>query len=339
MKIGVVGASGYSGLTLLQLLARHPQVTVAVIASRSHAGKAVAEVLPSLRGAFPGLTFVNSNPAELAASDVDAFFLALPHGVAAEFALPLAEAGKQVIDLSADFRLNDPAIYRDYYGHEHPAPEWLPRVPYVIPELAPSGWQSARLIACPGCYPTSVQIPLVPLLRAGIVANERIVINSVSGVSGAGRKATEFYSYCERNESVAAYGAPKHRHLSEIEEQLSIAAGAPTVVQFTPHLVPMNRGIASTIVVPARADLDALYAAWNAAYAHAPFVGVLEPGRFPDTREVSHTNRVDISAVRDARTGNFVITSVLDNLIKGAGGQAIQILNLSRGFAETAGLL
>ena len=340
MNAAVIGASGYSGEELVRLLSRHPDVTLAAVTSRSLAGQRVADVMPALRHLVGELTFTNSDPTELAArGDLDVFFLALPHGVASEYADPLFQAGKTVIDLSADFRLNSTSLYKEYYGHAHPAPHLLNAAPYVIPELADDKWKAASLIACPGCYPTSVQLPLVPLLRAGLIKPSGIVINSYSGVSGAGRKVAEDFIYCERNESMKGYGMPKHRHLSEIEEQLSRAAFTDCVVQFNPHLAPMSRGIATTIVVKANSSLENIYSTWEAAYADKPFVSVLPSGTYPDTKQVTGTNRADLSAVHDLRTGNFVITSAIDNLLKGASGQAVQLLNLKFGFEETAGLL
>lgn len=340
MNAAVIGASGYSGEELVRLLSRHPDVTLAAVTSRSLVGQPLADVMPGLRHLVGDLKFTNSDPLELAQNkDLDVFFLALPHGVATEFAKPLYEAGKTVIDLSADFRLNSASRYAEYYGHAHPAPELLAAAPYVLPELADDSWKQAKLIACPGCYPTSIQLPLVPLLKAGLIATDGIVINSYSGVSGAGRKVAEDFIYCERNESMKGYGMPKHRHLSEIEEQLEKAAFTDVIVQFNPHLAPMSRGISTTIVVKAKSTLEELYLAWKKAYANKPFVSVLPSGTFPDTRMVTHTNRADISAVFDPRTGNFVINSVIDNITKGASGQAVQIMNLKFGFDETAGLL
>ena len=340
MNAAVIGASGYSGEELVRLLSRHPNVTLAAVTSRSLAGKPVADVMPALRHLVGELEFTHSDPVELAARDeLDVFFLALPHGVASEYADPLFQAGKTVIDLSADFRLKSTAVYEQYYGQAHPAPHLLAAAPYVIPELADDQWKSASLIACPGCYPTSVQLPLVPLLKQGIVKPSGIVINSYSGVSGAGRTVAEDFIYCERNESMKGYGMPKHRHLSEIEEQLEKAAFADCIVQFNPHLAPMSRGISTTIVAKANGSLGNLYASWNATFTGKPFVNVLPSGSYPDTKHVTGTNRADISAVYDPRTDNFVITSVIDNLLKGASGQAVQLLNLKFGFAETAGLL
>jgi N-acetyl-gamma-glutamyl-phosphate reductase len=345
MNVGIIGASGYSGELLVKLLARHPHAKLTRVTSRQLAGQPVAGVIPYLRGQLEGLAFSNSSPAEVSQSDEELYFLALPHGVASEFARPLVAAGKRVIDLSADFRLSSAETYADYYGAPHPAPELLAAAPYVQPELARlcgnGDWKKAKLIACPGCYPTSILVPLAPLLKGGLVNADGIVINSNSGVSGAGKKATADYSYCERSESASAYGAPRHRHLSEIEEQLSQHAGVKVIVQFTPHLSPMRYGIETTIVAKANASLEALYAAWNAAYPQAttPFVRVLPTGTFPETRYVVGTNRADISAVFDKRTGNFVITSTIDNLWKGASGQAVQIMNIAHGFEETSGLI
>jgi N-acetyl-gamma-glutamyl-phosphate reductase len=341
MKVGIVGASGYSGEVLVKLLLGHPRVTLAAVTSRTHAGKALATVMPAVRGVDQGLKFSDSDPAALAATDIDLWFLALPHGAAATYAKALVAAGKRVIDLSADFRIADLATYVKYYG-EHHAPELLPSARFVLPELTPPAWmKEAKLVAAPGCYPTSILVPLVPLLKANIVTREHIVVNSFSGVSGAGKKAEEAYLYCERAESAKAYGLVKHRHLAEVEEQLTLHSGATTIIQFNPHLAPMRRGIATTITVPATpgGTIEQVYAAWRGAYAGKPFVQILPTGETPDTAHVVGTNRIDISAVHDPRTGNFIITSAEDNLVKGASGQAVQIMNLWCGFDETAGLV
>ena len=341
MKVGIVGASGYSGEVLVKLLLGHPRVTLAAVTSRSQAGKPLAAVIPSVRGADHGLTFSDSDPAALAASDIELFFLALPHGAAATYAKALVAAGKRVIDLSADFRIAELATYRQYYG-EHHAPELLPSARFVLPELTPASWKTeAKLVAAPGCYPTSILVPLVPLLKAKVISREHIVVNSYSGVSGAGKKVDEMYLYVERAESTKAYGLAKHRHLAEIEEQLAVHTGEKVILQFNPHLAPMRRGIATTITVPAarNASIEQLYEAWRNAYANRPFIQLLPSGETPDTAHVVGTNRVDMSAVHDPRTGNFVITSAEDNLVKGASGQAVQIMNLWCGYEETAGLV
>ena len=343
LSVGIVGASGYTGEELVRILARHPRVSLDAVCSRSLAGKAVADEMPRLRGVVdPALAFSASSPEACAASGVQAWFLALPHGVAAEYARPLVAAGRRVLDLSADFRLSDPALYRRYYGHEHPAPELLGKARYVIPELEPAGdWKSAPLLACPGCYPTSIQLPVVPLLRAGLLRPEpgRLVINSYSGVSGAGKKAEAAYLFCERDGSAKAYGLPNHRHVAEIEEQFARAAGAPVIVQFNPHLAPMHRGIATTLTVPAPGVTAAqVEACWREAFAGRPFVQLLRSGDFPDTGHVAGSNRAALSAVADPRTGNLVLTAAIDNLLKGAGGQAVQLLNLLQGWPEAEGL-
>lgn len=341
MKAAVIGASGYSGEMLVRLLARHPHVELAVITSRQHAGKRMEEAIPALRGVAPDLVFSASDPEQLAArSDIDVFFLALPHGAAAEFTRALVPAGRRVIDLSADFRIADLKTYEDYYGKHH-APELLSSARYVIPELAGENWRKeAKLVAAPGCYPTSILVPLAPLLKAKVATQQHIVVDSFSGVSGAGKKVAEMYLFVERAESAKAYGLVKHRHLAEIEEQLAAFAGEPVAIQFNPHLAPMRRGIATTITVPAAsgATIEQLYAAWNAAYAGRPFIQILPSGETPDTAHVVGTNRVDLSAVHDPRTKNFVLTSAEDNLMKGASGQAVQIMNLWFDLPETAGL-
>ena len=341
MKVGIVGASGYAGETLVKLLLGHPKVELACVTSRTHAGKALSQVIPGVRGIDRGIRFVASDPAALAATDIPLFYLALPHGAASEFAKALVASGKRVIDLSADFRVSDLAAHERYYGKHH-APELLPFARYVLPEITPASWkEGAKIVASPGCYPTSILIPLVPLLRDGVVSREHIVVNSLSGVSGAGRKVEEAFLYVERTESAKAYSLVKHRHLPEIEEQLELHTGARTVIQFNPHLAPMRYGIATTITVPAAvgATIESLYASWGRAYGSAPFVQLLPSGETPDTAHVTGTNRLDMSAVLDPRTGNFVVTSAEDNLVKGTAGQAIQTMNLWYGFEETAGLL
>jgi N-acetyl-gamma-glutamyl-phosphate reductase len=341
MNVGIVGASGYAGEVLVKLLLGHPHARLAAVTSRTHAGKALAQVIPSVRGRDRGLKFSESDPAALAAGDIPLFFLALPHGAAAEYARALVGAGKRVIDLSADFRVAEIPAHERYYGRHH-APELLPHARYVMPELTPPSWKTeAKLVACPGCYPTSILIPLVPLLRDGLVTRDHIVANSLSGVSGAGRKVEETYLFVERAESAKAYGLVQHRHLSEIEEQLKLLTGAATIIQFNPHLAPMRVGIATTITVPAApgATIEALYASWRKAYGAAPFVQVLPSGETPDTASTLGTNRIDLAAAHDPRTGNFIITSAEDNLVKGTSGQAVQIMNLWQGWPETAGLI
>lgn len=342
IPVGIVGASGYSGETLVSLLSRHPGASLQVVTSRQWAGQAVAEVMPTLRGRTGGLLFTTSEPAELAArEEVSVWFLALPHGVAAQFAKPLLEAGRRVIDLSADFRLSSTERYEEFYGAPHPAPLLLTQARYVLPELSPlEEWRDARLIACPGCYPTSVQIPLAPVLAAGLASSERIVINSMSGVSGAGKQAREYYSFSERSENLTAYGFPKHRHAGEIEDQLTRYANRPVIVQFNPHLVPMRRGILSTITATMEtgAGAESVREAWRQAYSKRPFISILPPGQYPETGAVAHTNRADLAVFEDRRTGNCLLLCAIDNLVKGAAGQAVQIFNLLYDFPESTAL-
>lgn len=336
--VGIIGASGYSGEVLVELLVRHPNVGRLVVASRTHVGKRVDEVLTRLAGVVGDLKFCGAEVEALAKEEVRVWFLALPHGVAAAYAIPLVEAGRIVIDLSADFRLNSPQTYATYYGTAHPVPDRLQDVPYALPEYPMRSWRKADLIACPGCYPTSILLPLLPLLKDKLISGGGIIIHSMSGVSGAGKKEALYYSYCERSESTVAYGLGTHRHLSEIEEQLGMAARRAVQVQFTPHLVPMMRGIASTIVVPDPVSAEAVTEVWSKAYAGKPGVRLLPVGTPPDTRNVLGRNRIDMSAFADKRTGNLILTSAIDNLMKGASGQAVQIMNIRMGWPEFCGL-
>ena len=350
VKVGIVGASGYSGEELVRLLLSHPHAELTAITSRQHAGQTLAQVFPKFSH-YPksrDLRFTESNP-DLLAKQVQIAFLALPHGVAAEFAVPLLQHGCQVIDLSADFRLNDPVIYKEFYGHDHPAPDLLAKSVYGLPEVYRNTIKGATLIASPGCYPTSVLLPILPLLREKLIKPSGIIADSLSGVSGAGRKAELDYLFVECNESVRPYGVPKHRHLSEIEQELSKAAGEKVVIQFTPHLVPVNRGILSTLYVAPEKHFGTdsemhelasrISACYVKAYAHEPFVRVLEGKALPDTKNVTGTNVVEIAWRLDARTGRLIVMSAVDNVIKGASGQAIQSMNILCGFPETAGLI
>lgn len=349
-KVAIVGASGYSGEELVRLLLHHPHAELMAVTSRSNAGKTLAQVFPKFAGHPKSkvLRFVEPN-AELLAKQADVVFLALPHGVAAEFAVPLLHAGCVVIDLSADFRLKSAEIYREFYAHEHPAPDLLKKSVYGLPEVYREEIKAATLVASPGCYPTSVLLPVIPLLKAGLIRPDGIIADSLSGVSGAGRKAEIDYLFCECNESARPYGVPKHRHLSEIEEQLSLAAGARVTIQFTPHLIPINRGILTTLyLAPASpfataeetaALAEKISACYAAAYAHEPFVRVLESKALPDTKNIAGTNVCEIAWRLDPRTGRLIVMSAEDNVVKGASGQAVQSLNLLCGWPETAGLI
>jgi len=350
VKVGIVGASGYSGEELVRLMLVHPQAELAAVTSRQHAGKTVAQVFPKF-SQYPrahALRFTDPNAALLARS-CSVVFLALPHGVASEFAVPLHQAGVRVIDLSADFRLRSAATYKEFYAHDHPAPELLAQAVYGLPELYRDAIRSAQLIASPGCYPTSVILPLVPLLRAHLIDPHSIIANSLSGVSGAGRKAEIDYLFVECNESIRPYGVPKHRHLSEIEQELSAAAGSTITIQFTPHLIPVNRGILTTMYAAPKkhfgtpdemnavaAEIEACY---RSAYGKERFVRLLDAKSLPDTKNVVGSNVIEIAWRIDPRTGRLIVMSAEDNIVKGASGQAVQSMNILCGFDESAGLL
>jgi N-acetyl-gamma-glutamyl-phosphate reductase len=349
-KVAIVGASGYSGEELVRLLLSHPHAELVAVTSRQQAGQTVAQVFPKF-ASHPrarALRFVEPN-AGLLAKQAEVVFLALPHGVAAEFAVPLLHGGARVIDLSADFRLKSAALYKEFYAHDHPAPELLCDSVYGLPEVHRAAIRGATLVASPGCYPTSILLPTLPLLRAGLIKPQGIIADSMSGVSGAGRKAELDYLFVECNESVRPYGVPKHRHLSEIEEQLALAAGVPVTIQFTPHLIPVNRGILTTLyLAPAKhfstaeeaAALGAqITACYEAAYANEPFVRVLEGKALPDTKNVVGTNVLELAWRLDPRTGRLLVMSAEDNIVKGASGQAVQSFNVMCGYPETAGLL
>jgi N-acetyl-gamma-glutamyl-phosphate reductase len=337
-KVAIVGASGYTGEELVRLLLRHPQAELTAVTSRQLAGTTVAEVFPrtALHSAAHEVRFSEPSAEKLAA-EAEVVFLALPHGVAVEFAAPLLRLGARVIDLSADFRIKNPETYREFYGHEHGAPDLLANAIYGLPEIRRDEIREARLVACPGCYPTSILLPLIPLLRGKLIEPRSIIASSLSGVSGAGRKAELDYLFVECNESVRPYGVPKHRHLAEIEQELSLIAGSAITIQFTPHLVPVNRGILTTLyLTPTAKGIDA---AFENAYASAPFVRLLGERSLPDTKNVVGSNVVEIAWRHDPRTGRLIVMSAEDNLLKGASGQAMQCFNLMCGYEETAGLL
>jgi N-acetyl-gamma-glutamyl-phosphate reductase len=341
IKTAIVGASGYTGMELLRLLLVHPSVDLVAATSRQELGKSLGSVFPRFHKASGAdLVFIAPDPDAIFATGAEVAFLALPHGVAAEIARALLDRGLRVIDLSADFRLRDAAVYEEFYGHPHPAPELLAEAVYGLPEVRAEEVATSRLLAAPGCYPTSILLPLLPLLRDNLVDPSTIVANSMSGVSGAGRTANIPFLFCECNESARAYGVPKHRHLSEIEQELSLAAGETVVITFIPHLIPVNSGIATTTTVKLRAGVDPeqVGLALDAAYHGADFVRLLGRGGCADTKNVTRTNFIDIGWQHDARTGRILLMSAEDNLGKGAGGQAVQCFNLMFGLSPTAGL-
>lgn len=347
--VAIVGASGYSGEELVRLLLSHPHAELAAVTSRQYAGQTLAQIFPKFAHHPRAKTLRFSEPkAELLAREAQVVFLALPHGVAAEYAVPLLKLGCQVIDLSADFRVHSAERYKEFYAHDHPAPELLPQAVYGLPEVYRAEIQKATLVASPGCYPTSILVPTLPLLKAGLIQPGGIIADSLSGVSGAGRKAELDYLFVECNESVRPYGLPKHRHLSEIEQEMSIAAGVPVTIQFTPHLIPVNRGILTTLYLAPREPVNAqsiaavgekIAACYKAAYGHEPFVRLLEGKALPDTKNVVGTNVVEVAWRLDGRTGRLIVMSAEDNLTKGASGQAVQSMNLMCGWPETAGLI
>jgi N-acetyl-gamma-glutamyl-phosphate reductase len=349
-KVAIIGASGYSGEELVKLLLNHPYAELVAVTSRQNAGQTLAQVFPKFTSHPKSKTVRFSEPnIEVLAKKTDVVFLALPHGVAAEYAVPLLKAGSVVIDLSADFRLKSAELYKEFYAHDHPAPELLKKSVYGLPEIYREQIKKSSLIASPGCYPTSILLPIIPLLKSGLIKTTGIIADSLSGVSGAGRKTEAEYLFVECNESVRPYGVPKHRHLSEIEEQLSLTAKTHVVIQFTPHLIPINRGILTTLyLAPEKhfstaAEMNLLNekisVCYKSFYGHEPFIRLLEGKNLPDTKNVAGTNIIEIAWRLDPRTGRLVVMSAEDNLVKGASGQAVQSMNLVCGFPETAGLI
>lgn len=343
VKVAVVGASGYSGAELLRLLLRHPNVELVAVTSRTLAGKALSREFPRFRGAgvADSLAFTAPDAQALKAAGAEIAFLAVPHGVASEYAKPLLELGLKVIDLSADFRLRSAALYEEFYGHAHPFPELLAEAVYALPEVREDEIKTARLIACPGCYPTSILLPLIPLLQARLLANTPLAIASMSGASGAGRKESLPLLFCEVQNSVRSYSIPEHRHLSEIGQELDLAAGREVKLSFVPHLMPAHSGICTTIFASLQAGttMEQVSSALHAAYDTRPFVRLLGLNQSPDTKNVTGTNFIDIGWSFDARAGQLILLSAEDNIGKGASGQAVQNMNLICGFEPTAGLL
>lgn len=336
VKVGIVGGTGYTGVELLRLLAQHPQAEVAVITSRSEAGVKVADMYPNLRGHYDDLAFSVPDVATLGACDV--VFFATPHGVAHALAGELLAAGTKVIDLSADFRLQDAQEWAQWYGQPHGAPDLLPEAVYGLPEVNREAIKGARLIAVPGCYPTATQLGLIPLLEAGLADPSRLIANCASGVSGAGRGAKVGSLLCEASESMMAYSVKGHRHLPEISQGLRRAAKGPVGLTFVPHLAPMIRGIHATLyatVADRGVDLQALF---EQRYANEPFVDVMPTGSHPETRSVRGANVCRIAVHRPQGGELVVVLSAIDNLVKGASGQAVQNMNILFGLDERLGL-
>lgn len=338
IQIGIVGGTGYTGVELLRLLAAHPQAQVTVITSRAEEGTAVADMFPNLRGHYD-LAF--SAPDANVLNRLDVVFFATPHGVAQAMVPELMAAGTKVIDLSADFRIRDIAVWEKWYGQAHGCPELVNQAVYGLPEVNRAKMREAQLIACPGCYPTSVQLGFLPLLEQNLVDTRHLIANSASGVSGAGKQGKVDYLFTELNDSFKAYGVSGHRHLPEIEQGLRAiqpASAEPAQLTFVPHLLPISRGIHSTLyatLLDSRVDLQQLY---EQRFAQEPFVDVLPAGMVPQTRYVKGTNICQISVSRPQGRDTAVILVAEDNLTKGASGQAVQAMNIMFDLPETTGL-
>jgi len=336
-RVGIIGVSGYTGIELARILTRHDMVELTVATSRQYAGKKLSEVYPSLLDCAD-LTCENISGSELA-DKADFFFTAVPHQTAMNIVPQLIEEGKKVVDLSADFRLHDSAVYEEWY-QPHCATEYLAEAVYGLPEQHREEIRSARLVANPGCYPTSTILALAPLLQNKLIDTSTIIVDSKSGTSGAGRSAQVGTLFCEVTDGFRAYKIASHRHTPEIEQELSEIAGDDVVISFTPHLVPMSRGILSTIYASTGTDLtnSSIHALYSDFYFNERFVRICPKGSFPATQYVRGSNYCDIGCAFDPRTGRVVVVSAIDNLVKGAAGQAVQNMNIMCGFAESSGL-
>lgn len=334
IKVGVVGGTGYTGVELLRLLAQHPDVELQAVTSRGEAGTAVADMFPSLRGR---VSVKFSDPAESALDRCDVVFFATPNGIAMQQAQMLLEAGVRVIDLAADFRIKDIAEWEKWYGMTHASPALVAEAVYGLPEVNREKIRGARLVANPGCYPTATQLGFLPLVEAGCIELNHLIADTKSGVSGAGRKAETHILFSEAGDNFKAYGVPGHRHLPEIRQGLSNAAGRPVGLTFVPHLTPMIRGIHATLYARLSKDVD-LQALFEQRYAFEPFVDVLPAKSHPETRSVRAANTCRIAVHRPQGGDTVVVLSVIDNLVKGAAGQAVQNMNLMFGLDEATGL-
>jgi N-acetyl-gamma-glutamyl-phosphate reductase len=338
IKVGIIGAAGYSGEELLRILLNHTECEVSFITSRKYVGEKIGNIFPRFSNyniifEYPDLDLIKKH-------NVDVVFLALPHGLASEYALPIYNMGVKIIDISADFRLNSASTYKEFYNVNHPAPSLLEKSVYGLAEIYKDKIEKSDILACPGCYPTSILLPLIPLIKEKLISIKNIIISSGSGVSGAGRKVDLPFIFPECNESFRAYSVSGHRHLSEIEQEISIAAGEEIIVTFIPHLVPMNRGINSTIIVEHdNITENDIYDIFDKYYKNKPFIRVLDGNKLSDTKNVTRTNVCEIGFVLDKRTNKLILTSVIDNLTKGAAGQAVQCMNIMFNFEETSGLV
>ena len=338
LNVAIVGSSGYTGGELMRILLGHPNVTVSAITSERSAGQPITALFPHL-ASLTRLVCEPLDPAVIA-KKADFVFLALPHVTAQDAANKFHGLGLKVVDLSADYRIADQAVYERWYEHAHQYPELLKQAVYGLPELRRAQIKKASLVANPGCYPTSAILGLAPLITMGLADLTSIIIDSKSGVTGAGRSPSLAHHYPEVNEGLMAYKIGTHRHTPEIEQELSALAGHRVTISFTPHLIPMNRGILTTIYADLKADADTtlLQGRYQEFFKNEPFVRVLPAGQSPNVRNVRGSNFCDIGVVADPRTGRAVIVSAIDNLVKGASGQAVQNMNLMMGFDETAGL-
>lgn len=335
IKVGVVGGTGYTGVELLRLLAQHPKVELTAITSRGEANVAVADIFPNLRGRV-SLNF--TDPGKSPLSNCDVVFFATPNGIAMQQARSLLDAGVRVIDLAADFRIKDVALWEKWYGMQHASPELVAEAVYGLPEVNREKIRAARLVANPGCYPTATQLGLLPLVEAGCVDTAHMIADVKSGVSGAGRKSETHLMFAEASDNFKAYSVSGHRHLPEIRQGLSQAAGHVVGLTFVPHLTPLIRGIHATLYARVKGDED-FQGLFERRYSKEPFVDVLPPGSHPETRSVRAANTCRIAIHRPQGGDMLVILSVIDNLVKGAAGQAVQNMNLMFGCDECAGLL
>ncbi|MCP4036188.1 MAG: N-acetyl-gamma-glutamyl-phosphate reductase, partial [bacterium] len=333
MRVAVVGASGYTGLELVRIVLRHPELELSVVTSEQRAGKPAADCFAALRG-LTELEFEANDPESLEGR-VDVAFCALPHAASAPTVAAIRRAGILAFDISADFRLRDLALYEQWYG-EHKAPEFFGKAVYGMPEIYREQIKGAELIAAPGCYPTGALLPMLPFLREGVVEPQGIFVDSKSGVSGAGRSLQDGFLFAELDGNSHAYKVANHRHAPEMEQEASLAAGEPVTLTFVPYLIPAIRGIVSSVLMRAKAGLttEAAHEILRAAYAAEPFVRVLPPGEAPKLQSVKGSNYCDVAVTVDQRTGNVVALSAIDNLVKGSGGQAVQCLNIIRDWPE-----
>jgi len=339
LKLGIIGATGYVGAEIVRLLALRDDIKITAVVSNSFAGQPFSNIYPSLRGIYDNIC--DTLDMDEISEKADYFITALPHGVSASVIPGLLEKGKRVIDHSGDFRFRDVKVYEKWYKVTHTAPHLVSSAVYGLPELYRNEIKTASLVADPGCYPTCSILGIAPALKNGIASHQDIVINAVSGVSGAGRKSELAYSFCETDENFKAYGIGNHRHTPEIEQELSLICGKPVIVSFTPHLAPLKRGMLVTSYLNLNSQLSPadIHSLYEDYYRNEPFVRILPLGQFPETKYVAGSNYIDIGIAVDHRLNKLIVISTLDNLGKGSASQAVQALNIMAGFEETKGLL